>query len=264
MAKSGLKFTPQTDMAAKVLFVVFFFYSVLYVPIVQAMVSVAAGGIAFGYTESYEIAVIGALLMNFLFPILSSLVRGGRGAEGFEGGSGSGSGSQTTNTIANIQTIARKRPIDGFGSQMSEGFEDAKATDLSLKTEKQETKKTVATSAQEPGHIENDATDASGGKVPKAEHFESQEQDQPGLFKLGVIPKDLKSGFHIDTGTTVMNALNSLKPEQMKAMTQDTKSLIETQKSLMSMLQTIKPMMSEGKQMMDTFQEMFGQQGLPA
>ena len=77
MAKSGLKFTPQTDMAAKVLFVVFFFYSVLYVPIVQAMVSVAAGGIAFGYTESYEIAVIGALLMNFLFPILSSLVRGG-------------------------------------------------------------------------------------------------------------------------------------------------------------------------------------------
>jgi hypothetical protein len=32
----------------------------------------------------------------------------------------------------------------------------------------------------------------------------------------------------------------------------------------MSMLQTIKPMMSEGKQMMDTFQEMFGQQGMPA
>ena len=257
MAKSGLKFTPQTDMAAKVFFVVFFFYSVLYIPIVQAIVSIAVGGIAFGYTESYEIAIIAALIMNFLFPILATLVRGGRKAEGFEDASGS-----SINVIANIQKIASRNPINGVGSQMSEGFEDAKATDLSLKTDKKDSKETVTTNAQEPGHIESDVTDASGSKIKSSEHFESQEQ--PGLFKLGTIPKDLKSGFHIDAGTTVMNALNSLKPDQMKAMTEDTKSLIETQKSLMSMLQTIKPMMSEGKQMMDTFQEMFGQQGMPA
>jgi hypothetical protein len=54
-----------------------------------------------------------------------------------------------------------------------------------------------------------------------------------------------------------MNAINSLKPDQIKAMTQDTKQLIDTQKSLMSMLQTFQPMVQEGKQMMDTFQEMF-------
>jgi hypothetical protein len=259
MAKSVLKFTPQTDMAAKILFVVFFFYSALYTPVVQAIVSVAVGGIAFGYTESYEIAIVAALIMNFLFPILAALVRGGRKAEGFE------NGGSNSNVIANIQKIARK-PIDGFGSQMSEGFEDAESNDLSLKADKKESKDTVATSAQEPGHIEPYDTDASGSKVAKkgkTEHFESQTPEQPGLFKLGAIPKDLKSGFHIDAGTTVMNALNSLKPDQMKAMTEDTKNLIETQKSLMSMLQTIKPMMSEGKQMMDTFQEMFGQQGMP-
>jgi len=60
-----------------------------------------------------------------------------------------------------------------------------------------------------------------------------------------------------------MNALNALKPDQLKAMTTDTKQLIETQKSLMSMLQTIKPMMHEGRQMMDTFNDMFGQEGAP-
>ena len=54
-----------------------------------------------------------------------------------------------------------------------------------------------------------------------------------------------------------MNAINALKPDQIKAMTADTKQLIETQKSLMGMLQTFQPMVSEGRQMMETFQEMF-------
>ncbi|WP_248807919.1 hypothetical protein, partial [Klebsiella pneumoniae] len=59
-----------------------------------------------------------------------------------------------------------------------------------------------------------------------------------GLFKLGEIPRDLKGGFHIDQGTTVLNALNALKPEQVKQMSEDTQKLIDTQKSLMSMLGT--------------------------
>ncbi len=214
----------------------------MYVPLVQAMVSIAVGGIAFGYTESYEIAIVAALIMNFFFPILANLT--GR-KEGFAASSG------TTQDSPSVIS-ARLRGLMGVASPMSEGFEDAKQNDLSLKTDKK------------AGHVEKDNADASGNKVPKTEQFESQTPELPGLFKLGVIPKDLKSSFHIDTGTTVMNALNSLKPDQMKAMTEDTKNLIETQKSLMSMLQTMKPMMSEGKQMMDTFQEMFGQQGLPA
>lgn len=77
-------------------------------------------------------------------------------------------------------------------------------------------------------------------------------------FKLGVIPDDSKGGYHIDQGTTVMNALNALKPDQIKAMTEDTRKLIETQKNLMSMLGTMKPMLQDGKQMMVNFQEMFG------
>jgi hypothetical protein len=88
---------------------------------------------------------------------------------------------------------------------------------------------------------------------PQAQGF----QDNGALFKLGAIPSDGKGGFHIDAGTTVMNALSALKPDQINAMTKDTKQLIETQKSLMSMLQTFQPMLSEGKQLMDTFNTMF-------
>ena len=82
-----------------------------------------------------------------------------------------------------------------------------------------------------------------------------------GLFKLGQIPTDEKGGFHIDAGTSVLNALKSLKPDQISAMTQDTKQLIDTQKTLMNMLQSFKPMLSEGKDMMDTFQQMFSPSG---
>ncbi len=85
-----------------------------------------------------------------------------------------------------------------------------------------------------------------------------------GLFKLGEIPRDLKGGFHIDQGTTVLNALNALKPDQVKQMSEDTQKLIDTQKSLMSMLGTMKPMMADGKQLLETFQQMFGPNSAPS
>jgi uncharacterized membrane protein (DUF106 family) len=78
------------------------------------------------------------------------------------------------------------------------------------------------------------------------------------MFKLGQIPADVKGGAHIDVGTTLMNALNSLKPDQIKQMTEDSRKLMETQKSLMGMLGTMKPMVQDGKQLIETFHEMFG------
>ena len=80
----------------------------------------------------------------------------------------------------------------------------------------------------------------------------------PQPFTLGEIPSQVKNGPHIDTGATLMKAIQSLNPEQINAMTNDTKQLIDTQKSLMSMLGTMKPMLNDGKQLMDTFQDMFG------
>ena len=79
-------------------------------------------------------------------------------------------------------------------------------------------------------------------------------------FKLGEIPSQSKKGPHIDAGATLVKAIEALNPDQINAMTKDTKQLIETQKSLMGMLGTMKPMMNDGKELMETFQEMFGKQ----
>ena len=92
-----------------------------------------------------------------------------------------------------------------------------------------------------------------------ASGFRSGGSTPPGQFKLGELPEESeKGGFHIDQGTTVLNALNALKPDQVKQMSQDTQRLIDTQKSLMSLLGTMKPMLSDGREMLDTFQQMFG------
>jgi len=64
--------------------------------------------------------------------------------------------------------------------------------------------------------------------------------------------------FHLDAGTTFMNAYKSLKPDQIAAMTKDTQDLMQTQKQLMSTLHTLKPLIQDGKEMMNMFQGYFG------
>jgi len=83
-------------------------------------------------------------------------------------------------------------------------------------------------------------------------------KDLPTEFKLGEIPSQAKNGPHIDAASTLVKAINSLDPDQIKAMSKDTQQLIDTQKSLMGMLGNMKPMLNDGKELMDTFQQMFG------
>lgn len=65
-------------------------------------------------------------------------------------------------------------------------------------------------------------------------------------------------GFHIDSGTTFLNAYKALKPEQIAAMTKDTQDLMATQRNLMSTLEALKPMLSDGQNMMNMFGSFFG------
>ena len=96
---------------------------------------------------------------------------------------------------------------------------------------------------------------ASAKKAPnngeRAEFFE--------LGKKYKIPSEEDDKeFHLDAGTTFLNAYKSLKPDQIAEMTKDTQDLMQTQKQLMSTLQTLKPLITDGKQMMDMFQTYFG------
>jgi len=72
--------------------------------------------------------------------------------------------------------------------------------------------------------------------------------------------EDDDEDYHLDAGTTFLNAYKSLNPEQISAMTKDTQDLINTQKQLMSTLNTLKPLITDGKQMMETFGSFMGGQ----
>lgn len=241
------KFTKQTSMISLVFFALYFTYGLFRIPFVQYLVSLAVGGIAYGISESYEVAIVALLVMNMVFPMIS-----GR-SEGFVRSRKEGFMAINPAEISQRVGAMKQRGIHavrGVGSPMSEGFQDASSNDLTLSESK------------EPSENSEDVTASSKPAPAKDEdddekNKETFENNSPGLFKLGQIPKETKGGFHIDAGTTVINALSALKPDQINAMTKDTKQLIETQKSLMNMLQTFTPMVKEGKQMMDTFGSMF-------
>lgn len=287
----SFKFTKETGQVALVFFTLYFTYGLFYIPFTQFLVCLAVGAIVYGIMDSYEVATISLLATNFLFSIVVKRPEGFVKSEGFMGDAESKSKHEQKNSTGLTSTgVLPGGSLQGVGSQMSEGFADASETDMSISETKESSSAEVSVAKSKPASANEEAMDTkdlekmakmmkqmmaanpdvlapskatkiSEDKVPKNEPQDLAKkekfQDNSGLFKLGQIPKDEKGGHHIDAGTTVMNAISALKPDQIKAMTMDTKQLIETQKSLMGMLQTFQPMVSEGKQMMETFQEMF-------
>ena len=277
-----LKFTKQTEQVAFVFFTLYFVYGLFYTPFTQYLVSLAIGGIVYGISDSAEIAVVALLAANYLFTVVMPkqgyTVNTNAGYATYEGFEDEPTPEEEEEKLVGL---------GGVGSDMSEGFADAADDDMTVsetKAVKSEVSvgksKPASTDTPDPKEMAKMAemmkdmmatmkggvlTDSKATKIsedlPPAHQPQEketfQESQTAGLFKLGQIPKDEKGGHHIDAGTTVMNAINALKPDQIKAMTMDTKQLIETQKSLMGMLQTFQPMVHEGKQMMETFQEMF-------
>jgi hypothetical protein len=172
-----------------------------------------------------------------------------RQLEHFSGAPTADNLTSISNRVSQLEKRNVFTPVGIMDSKFLEGFADAS-----------DNKKdgTPANSSSSPAPTDAPtATENLKKDVPATKDgFTNKGTD--GMFKLGSIPSDAADGAHIDVGTTLMNALNSLKPDQVKQMTEDTRKLMETQKSLMGMLGTMKPMLQDGKQMMDTFQEMFG------
>ena len=98
--------------------------------------------------------------------------------------------------------------------------------------------------------------------APKKKARIPNNRDSKQMFELGKkykMPTEGDDGeYHLDAGTTFLNAYKSLKPNQIAEMTKDTQELMQTQKQLMSTLQTLKPLIKDGKDMMEMFQSYFG------
>lgn len=111
--------------------------------------------------------------------------------------------------------------------------------------------------------------DAGEKEEKKKEPFEGPAKPAPDhskrgeFFELGkkykVPSEDDDGDFHLDAGTTFLNAYKSLKPDQLASMTKDTQELMQTQRQLMSTLASLKPLIQDGKEMMDMFQGYFGE-----
>jgi hypothetical protein len=87
--------------------------------------------------------------------------------------------------------------------------------------------------------------DGSNGSKPMLpDHTDRKEPLVLGqAYKLPSEADD--KGYHLDAGTTFLNAYKALKPDQIAAMTRDTQELLATQKSLMQMLDSFGPLMKD-------------------
>jgi len=255
----------KTDKISLGILALYAVYGIFAIPFVYFMLSLAVGLIVYSTSDSIEYTVVAVLLTG----VLTVLISQARRPEGFVDG-----GAMISKRVESIRRPQAKAPIGVYASGFVEGFSDL--SDNPVPTEKKPEAPTAAapaaaptasivastvaaaTAATAPSTSATTSSSSQPAAVTKSGFKDANSPSTEGLFKLGSIPQDTKGGFHIDQGTTVLNALNALQPDQVKRMSEDTQKLIDTQKSLMMMLGTMKPMLSDGKQLIDTFQTMFG------
>jgi len=107
----------------------------------------------------------------------------------------------------------------------------------------------------------NAATNVDTAMTAPAVQQGFEDEENSGLFKLGQLPSETKSGPFVDVASTMSKAMGALKPDQLAAMTAESKSLLETQKNLMGMLESMRPVLQDGRQLLDTFGSIFGSMG---
>jgi len=265
-----IKSTKFTRYASIGLLVLYVLYALASIGMTGLLFSAAIGLLSYGVTEAYELTTILVILSGVLYKLIL-----GKRFEGFQ----ATDSESIVNKVAlmkgekksesNDVTALGGNPSGVLSSPFAEGFADAGTiTQSGDDPSGQEQffdgngKDTMIEGGSGEEILLNKGSStkvapSSATSAPAILPPESFKNKNSGLFKLGEIPTDEKGGFHIDQGTTVLNALNALKPDQIKAMSQDTQQLIDTQKSLMGMLGTMKPMLQDGRQLLDSFNTMF-------
>lgn len=177
----------------------------------------------------FTLIVLGALphQMALAFLVGASailLVQTNVRSEGFENKRGSDAPTEDEDPAA-AATADAEKPED----QNLEGVAAA------LKKDAEEKAKSEKFSAGLP---------APAGKVMLPDNADRREMLELGkAYKLPNENDD--KGFHLDSGTTFLNAYKALKPDQIAAMTKDTQELLATQKSLVAMLDSFGPLMKD-------------------
>jgi hypothetical protein len=233
MFASLMKKSNSTEQLAMGVFVISCLYAIL-----SGQPHTLLAGIAF------VLIIVGALPKQIALAFLVGasvilLLQTSKSAEGFASGVKSGAGPD----VDPLQ-VPSPAPVDKTGSPAHSGS-PPETGDFSL---------------EETGEAEEKDSEGFGNKrVLLPDNADRKEPLELGkAYKLPSESDD--KGFHLDSGTTFMNAYKALKPEQIAAMTKDTQELLATQKSLMNMLDSMKPLLSDGKNMMNMFGSYFGKE----
>ena len=139
-----------------------------------------------------------------------------------------------------ILLVQTRRRVEGFEDAAPPAEEDVSGEDVSGADVSGE----VEAPKVEPPKKEGFSAPIHGGGVLLPDNATRQEPLVLGKpYKLPSEKDD--EGYHLDAGTTFLNAYKSLKPDQISAMTRDTQELLATQKSLVTMLDSFGPLLKD-------------------
>jgi hypothetical protein len=238
-------------------------YTLIYSGLTGVLLSASIALIAAAFLEQFEIVVAVTVIFALFYTFF--LKRLLQKLEPFENGN---TPVDIRKRIAGMESGYSHGSLEPTGVYDSavEGFEDVNPTAKKEGTSSDSTPaSTKIGNAVNPEQvkevtaaIEHDDKQKTDKKTKEETTKEEFESATNSLFKLGKMPSENKDGPLLDSGSTLLKAMETFKPEQITAMTSDTKQLLETQKNLMGMLNQMRPVLADGKELLQTFTGMFG------
>lgn len=254
-----MKFNTTTYIIALITLGLYSIYIMVTTGIAGVILSLAAGLIAAAFVNTFEIITASIVIVGVLYVLIVRWLSTRR-REGFS----DGTPKEISARVIGIENKYKPKaePTGVFDTDI-EGFEDV-SQQPKEGAPSSSTSASTATATQPPPIADammKAVTSANSDGAKPEEKKEQFSSNQGGLFKIGEIPSESADGPHIDAAGTLMKAMNSLKPDQITQMTNDTKSLLETQQNLMSMLKTMGPVLQDGRKLLDSFSGIFGGAG---
>ena len=280
-----MKSNSVTKGVSGVLLVLFFLWALFSLSFTFTLICASVGLITYGSTDSLEISTLVSIVLGAAMHVYNvcnvnegfeanslGVIQPGGPAYAADAGQHNEStgdhkpfGNDAMDIAKRIEKMSKGEIKGMLSNNYMEGFADASVVDEPVPDAGSNgKKKDDAVASDKPAEVKESTTVSETMKkdLPVKEAMSSFDKDgtnpdSTALFRLGSIPTDAAGGPHIDASTTLMSALDALKPDQIKSMTEDTRKLMETQKNLMGMLHSMKPMLQDGKQMLETFGTMF-------
>lgn len=245
-------------------------YTLIYSGLTGVLLSASVALIAAAFLDQFEIVVAVTVIFALFYTFF--LKRFLQKLEPFEDGNTPIeirkriAGMEAGYSHGSPKAYAKVSEPTGVYDSAVEGFEDVNPASQKEGTSSDSTPaSTKLGNAVDPQQvkevttaIEQDDKNKKDSKTKEDKTKEEFESATNSLFKLGKMPSENKDGPLLDSGSTLLKAMEAFKPEQINAMTSDTKQLLETQKNLMGMLNQMRPVLADGKELLQTFTGMFG------